>query len=120
MGLDPVQNLSRSGLKPDYDDLGSKIKSNQNRIKSEPNQKQKHHRILVESLGNPGRNPNRIGKPRKSPKSRKSIKLQDFRSSWTPSLSAPLAPATGGAEDAVPSLQGPEAARPRELGATKS
>ena len=34
MGLDPVQNSSKSGLKPDYDDPGGEIefesKSNQN------------------------------------------------------------------------------------------
>ena len=62
MGLDPVQNLSKSGLKPDYDDLGIKIKSKSNRIKI-------YDRILVailvEILGNPNRiigNPGRIGK----------------------------------------------------------
>ena len=30
VGLDPVQNLSKSGLRPDYDDQDSKIESNQN------------------------------------------------------------------------------------------
>ena len=30
VGLDPVQNLSKSGLKPDYDDQESKIESTQN------------------------------------------------------------------------------------------
>ena len=64
LGLDPVQNLSKSGLKPDYDDPGLKIESKiQIKIKI-------YDRILVEILGNPGRivgNPNRIlGDPRKS------------------------------------------------------
>ena len=61
MGLDRVQNLSKSGLKPDYDDLGIKIKAKSNRIKI-------YDRILVanpvEILGNPNRiigNPNRRG-----------------------------------------------------------
>ena len=38
VGLDPVQNLSKSGLKPDYDDQESK--SNRNRIRI---------RILIEA-----------------------------------------------------------------------
>ena len=66
LGLDPVQNLSKSGLKPDYDDPGLKIESKiQIKIKIKI-----YGRILVEILGNPGRilgNPNRIlGDPRKS------------------------------------------------------
>ena len=43
LGLDPVQNLSKSGLKPDYDDQESK--SNQN-----PNQIKIYGRILIEIL----------------------------------------------------------------------
>ena len=81
VGLDPVQNLSKSGLKPDYDDqdaqevqkvwklqmlqkvtnLCMQPKSNQdrNRIKIKPNQaksKSKSNQIL----GNPSKNPNGI------------------------------------------------------------
>ena len=48
VGLDPVQNLSKSGLKPDYDDQESKIEWNQNRIKIMVE-------ILMEILGNPNR-----------------------------------------------------------------
>ena len=44
VGLDPVQNFSKSGLKPDYDDLGI-----QNRIKSEI-QIKLYDRILIEIL----------------------------------------------------------------------
>ena len=60
MGLDPVQNLSKSGLKPDYDDQESKSNRNPNQIKI-------YDRTLVEILGNPGRNPERIGNPGRIP-----------------------------------------------------
>ena len=51
MGLDPVQNSSKSGLKPDYDDPGIEIEI-KIKIKSEAN--------TTQILGNPGRSPNTI------------------------------------------------------------
>ena len=52
LGLDPVQNSSRSGLKPDYDDLGSETE-----IES---------KVIQAVLGGPMKSWEVLGSPRRS------------------------------------------------------